>query len=262
MKKIFTLVVSALCGLVIVFTFANAVNETVASPGGYTGSPAEAKDCTECHDGPATSQAGIITSNIPVSGYVPGSTYTITVTLNTSTTANGFEVSPQSQAGALLGTLTPGNGTQLCNSDKAVTHTEASIANKTWSFSWTAPAKGTGAVTFYGAFAEGYSVIKKSTLVVSEDVSTGIASKTVSKSNLTVSYNASNLEVSYNVVNAGKVNIQLFDITGKLAQTVTEENAITGNNHKTMNVSNLEKGVYILKLENEGSFSSKKVFIY
>lgn len=144
------------------------------APAGYSGSPGDGKNCTECHGGTATSVTGWITSNIPVSGYVPGQTYQITATNNiTGSGKYGFEVSPQNNAGTLLGTLAAGTNSQLVGGNKYITHTAASTSINTWTFNWTAPAAGTGDVTFYGAFAKNKpGPVRLSTLTVSEYVLT------------------------------------------------------------------------------------------
>lgn len=138
------------------------------SPAGYTGSPGDGKNCTQCHNGSASTVTGWITSNIPASGYTAGSTYTITVTVSGSG-AKGFEVSPQNPSGTLLGTLTAGTGSHLTGSGKYVTQNSSVNSNPaTWTFTWTAPAVGTGDVTFYGAFTVNKPVTKLSTLLVHE----------------------------------------------------------------------------------------------
>jgi hypothetical protein len=138
------------------------------APAGYTGSPADAKNCTQCHGGSATTQAGLITSNIPAQGYTAGSSYTITVSLSGSGN-KGFEVSPQTVAGALLGTLVAGTGSKLVGSGKYCTHSAAvGGSSATWNFTWVAPVAGTGTVTFYGAMVITEPVTKLSTLVVNE----------------------------------------------------------------------------------------------
>ena len=138
------------------------------APSGYTGSPFDGKNCTNCHGGSASTVAGMITSNIPAAGYTPGASYTITVTVSGSGN-KGFEVSPQNAAGTLLGTLTAGSGNKLVGSGKYVTQSSSLTGTATWSFGWTAPAAGTGSVTFYGAFTASKPVTKLSTLVVSEN---------------------------------------------------------------------------------------------
>jgi hypothetical protein len=151
------------------------------SPGGYTGSPGDGQDCTtNCHSGTPQNVTGWITSNVPGSGYVPGTSYTITATA-TGSGNKGFEISPQSVSGTLLGTLSPGPGTKRVNSNKAVTHNnDVSTNPAVWTFTWTAPAAGTGAVTFYGAFAMGFSITRLTTMVVNEATSPLTATATAS----------------------------------------------------------------------------------
>ena len=148
----------------------NAISEPTGSPASNTGSPADGTTCAEsCHGGSAVTQAGLITSNIPTAGYTPGTTYTITATISGSG-KKGFQVSPQNTAGTLLGSLIAGSGNKIVGT-KYVTHSSAKTATTaTWTFQWIAPAAGTGAVTFYGAFAITTNSTKKSTLVVNEAV--------------------------------------------------------------------------------------------
>lgn len=143
------------------------------SPYNYSGSPADGRDCSYCH-GNMTTASGWITSNIPVSGYIPGTTYQITATNTISGSGKyGFEVSPQSPSGTLLGTLTAGTNSKVVGSGKWITQSSSSTSVTSWTFSWTAPAAGTGTVTFYGSFARSTgSAVKNCTLVVSEGAQT------------------------------------------------------------------------------------------
>jgi hypothetical protein len=129
------------------------------SPAGYTGSPGDGNDCSNCHNNNPTTATGWITSTIPVAGYIAGQTYQITATNNiTGSGKYGFEISPQNASGALLGTMTAGSNSHLVGSgNKYITQSSASSSIKTWTFSWTAPVAGTGQVTFYGAFARNFS---------------------------------------------------------------------------------------------------------
>ena len=140
------------------------------APAGKTGSPGDGSNCVSCHNGSASTVTGWITSNIPAQGYTPGTTYAMTVTV-TGTGAKGFEVSPQSVTGAQLGVLIAGTGNKLVGGTKYVTQSTAgpSSGTKVWNFSWTAPAAGTGTVTFYGAFTVSKPVTKLSTLMVNEN---------------------------------------------------------------------------------------------
>jgi hypothetical protein len=139
------------------------------SPYYYTGSPGDGHSCSSCH-GSSSTVAGWITSNIPAGGYVPGTAYQITASNSISGSGKyGFEVSPQTTSGTLLGTLTSGTNSKLVGSGKWVTQSTASNSVTSWTFTWTAPVAGTGNVTFYGSFARSTgSAVKLSTLTVSE----------------------------------------------------------------------------------------------
>ncbi|MBK7174496.1 MAG: hypothetical protein IPH84_14980 [Bacteroidales bacterium] len=139
------------------------------SPYYYSGSPGDGHDCSSCH-GNASPATGWITSNIPASGYIPGTTYQVTATNSGSGSGKyGFELSPQNNAGQLLGTLAPGTNSKLVGSGKWITHSTSSTSVTSWTFNWTAPVAGTGSVTFYASFtrSEG-SATRNSSLTVSE----------------------------------------------------------------------------------------------
>ena len=171
MKKIvLSLFLSFVVFSIINLLAPNAISNPTGAPAGNSGSPSDGTTCAEsCHGGSAVTQAGLITSNIPSAGYTPGSTYTITASISGSGN-KGFQVSPQNNSGALLGSLIAGTGSKIV-STKYVTHSSAkSSTAATWTFQWIAPAAGTGSVTFYGAFAITQNTTKKSTLVVNEAI--------------------------------------------------------------------------------------------
>jgi hypothetical protein len=130
------------------------------SPGAKSGSPGDGlATCTDCHGGTAQPVTGWITTNIPVTGYVAGQTYTITATATHAGAALfGFELTAENSANAKRGTFIITNAveTKLINANKAVTHTTNGTNptgnSRTWNMNWTAPVSGTGAITFYAAF--------------------------------------------------------------------------------------------------------------
>lgn len=160
MKKILSLVaVITVIGSAVLFTTGNDGHASSnGAPSYSTGSPGDGGNCTDCHSGTAAS-GGTITSNIPASGYVAGTTYNFTVSISGSSSNNyGFEVACENTAGAFLGTLSaPGTGAKLITTSHFVTHsTPGTGTSKSWTFSWTAPATSTPTtVTFYAAFLVG-----------------------------------------------------------------------------------------------------------
>ena len=137
---------------------------TGGSPANCSGSPSDGANCsTNCHStAKYEEKPGWISSNIPESGYIPDSVYTITATATgiETSTKFGFEVSPQFETGKVAGKLILTNPTEmkLLAGGKFITQKAEGVdgkASKSWTFKWTAPAKGSGKITIYGAFLIG-----------------------------------------------------------------------------------------------------------
>ncbi len=264
MKRFTLPLMIILIGLSVVLVFSNFVTYQGGSPAGYSGSPADAMDCSDCHGGSATSATGILSSDIPVAGYTAGANYTITVTLAGSG-KKGFEVSPQNSAGTLLGTLTAGSGTTLKGSGKYITQSSAvTTSPAVWTFTWTAPASGTGTVTFYGAFAITTSTTKVSTMVVNESSASVSDNNNPSTSFVTFPNPVTNqININYFVKEAGYVSLQLFDLNGRLIKDIlSENNSSTGNKNTVFYAgNNLKSGVYFLRFTNENIIETRKIIV-
>lgn len=159
--------------LLLVLVISAAISSTRATassdmpPGRRTAAPGEGT-CDGCHDGGLNDGVGtLLIQNVPAS-YLPGQTYTITVSLARGGSMRwGFELtSLQTSSGNMAGTLvntTAYTGTQTVASKVYISQTTATLDGSfagtangpvTWSFDWIAPAVGTGSVTFYaGAVA-------------------------------------------------------------------------------------------------------------
>jgi hypothetical protein len=226
------------------------------APAGYTGSPGDGANCAGCHGGTATTTAGLITSNIPASGYVPGHTYLITATNNIAGSGKyGFEVSPQNAAGTQLGTLVAGTGSQLLSGTKYITHTNASSTTNTWTFSWIAPTVGTGQVTFYGAMARNYKgATTLSTLVVQEAITTGLPENQASVDVLSGRTNGL-ITVVLNT-NVNKAKISVFDLTGTQLLSTSVSGGGTYQLEQTF-----KTGIYIVIVQADNSIYKKKIVV-
>jgi hypothetical protein len=152
MKKVFALL---LISSVVIYQGKQIISNPTGAPAGVSGGPAEGgSTCFQggCHTGSPIATTTALSTNIPANGYTPGTAYTITVNLSGSG-RKGFEVSAQKGTGTMMGTFTAGTGTKLLSLGY-VTHSAAkSTTTASWTFTWNAPTAGSGAVTFYGAFA-------------------------------------------------------------------------------------------------------------
>ena len=153
----------------------------------HTGSPFDGQTCqgAVCHASSVpVKNGGTVTSNIPASGYIPGATYSITASIMGASNEFGFQASPQNSSG-MVGSLQITNNTETqfsFGNNRYITHTQigsSGSGSKSWTFNWTAPASGTGNVTFYAAFlitnnnnAATGDTTKTTSTTVSEDLST------------------------------------------------------------------------------------------
>lgn len=241
---------------------------------GYTGSPGDSnKSCTTCHGGVATTREGWITSDIPAEGYTPGKKYTIRAT-NTSmgSTRFGFEVSPQNLSGALLGTMvvTDTLRTKLVGDNKYITYKADGVDgvdSNWWVFDWIAPAAGTGEVVFYGAFNanpghKGGDGTTLSTLKVQEYGTTGLKSVEGNISNLSIYPNPTHgaARIGFTLKKAAFVTITVTDLNGKQEMNVYE-GRLHGVVDKTIDVSSVPQGIYLLQIKVDGKSVSQKLQI-
>ena len=285
MLKKFTLSLVIISAAVIVYdaNYNNAHTYSSGAPAGRTGSPGDNTTCnTSCHSGEApTDHVADISSDVPVGGYIPGNTYTITATaIKAGITTIGFQISPQDLSGNKLGEFVSSlpTGTQFANpntggENKYVTHTLSGTAcsgTNTWSVQWTAPAQGTGTVTFYGAFnfanSNGDSdgdVIKNTSLDIVENTGIGI-DETAVDGGFDIFPNPANeiINVSFFLYEMASVSTEIFDINGRLIKQNKTENLHPGRHELRFNAQgNMEAGVYFIRLNDGKNSYSKKVVV-
>lgn len=247
--------------VVLLASFGGAnLKYSAGAPAGYTNSPADAKDCSHCMGGSAVVVDGWITSDIPVTGYEPGTTYTITATA-TGSGDKGFQISPQDDQGNLIGTLIAGTGNQLVGGGKYVTHSNASGGSTAvWTFQWTAPSTGVGDVTFYGCFAVGKSNTKITTLTVAQstvgidDTRSGV---------FTVFPNPATDHISLRFFQHKSENvlITLVDINGKKMLNLYHDFVYAGLFDHTFSLP-VSPGTYALQVQAGDKTYSRKLIIH
>ena len=267
MKKKITL---ALAGLVALA----AMSFDILSSGGkagYTGSPSES-NCTACHSGTVNSGGGsvaITSSPLLTTGYVPGTVYTITVTVaQTGSTLFGLDVEALLASGANGGTLAITNSslTKLLtktvggNSRNNVVQTgnnNVGPNTQAFSFSWTAPASGSGLITFYasGMAADntgGTDLDQTYTTSLAVSESTVGISETSANSAFAIYPNPvkGNLNVNYSITTDSKVQISVYSLDGKKVASLSEKNQTAGTYSEQFNVKDvLTKGIYVVELK-------------
>jgi type IX secretion system substrate protein len=285
-KKI--LLITTMIVIITTFIFdalAHKVNSHSAGAGfGYADDPIYGfTTCATpgCHNGPAVSTvAGMITTNIPVAGYKPDTTYTITATVTRAGHVRfGFEITAENPGSHYLGTivntnsntaLTPGNS-------HYITHTSAgtvgTVGSHTWTFHWVAPVAGSGPVTFYGCFNasndDGTSngdTILASTTVVPENTSAGIDELNVNKIGCSVYPNPCKDVITISIPTDNfntHFSVYFYTISGKeIAVPFTITNSGISETNLILNTLSLPTGIYFCRVnDSERSIFSGKIVV-
>ena len=267
MKKNYFILTAILSPIVMGLFFAGTLYHS-GSPGAKTGSPGDDfANCTACHSGSPTDVSGWITTDIPELGYEVGETYTITATGTHSGVGRfGFELTAEDDNKNKVGQfiISADGQTQLPNGGASITHTSLGITpegdSKTWTFQWTAPSTDVGIITFYAAFnaannnsGSSGDVIYLSSLSVDE--STVGIEKSLEKMDFTLSPNPSygQFSVSHGLT---FINIKIFDMNGR--SVYEEENYIS---NEIIDLSFLNKGLYMVQVRNEQNTMTKKILL-
>lgn len=246
------------------------------SPGGKTGAPGDAT-CTQCHSGSVQSGSGfnlvtLSSGGNPVSEYVPGTTYQVTVTMSTNNAKNGFEIVPLNPSNTMAGTfsITDATHTKTITSlgKTRVTHKLAGTSLNSWSFNWTSPATNVGAVTFYLATNQTNSnagstgdVIRTSQHPFGSVAGIQEASNKIeTRIGYLASTNSLNIQLDSKVDGSAFVNV--VDLSGKSVFTENMGTVSSGESAFSVRLDKeLNSGVYLVNVSVDNNMIVKRVFI-
>ena len=263
MKKSVIIYSFSVVAILAFYSFSgNDMRYPSGAPAGYTGSPFDGKNCTHCHGGATANVDGWITSNVPETGYVPGETYDINLTVSAGG-KKGFEISPQSLTGDLQGELHAVSGTKLVGNGKYITHSNKVSSNPAiWTFQWTAPSEGTGNVNLYGAIAINESQTKLTSLLIPENITASVIENEQPQIIVFPNPVQSNLTIYYSLSKPEYVKVNLYDINGTLIDILLSEYQAQGNQSLNYLVDgNLESGIYLISIEYNSKMIVKKIVV-
>jgi len=288
MKKIL-FPISTIGLTVLLFAFQNSRNETIerfhlkpqnggGAASGKTGAPGE-QNCTGCHSG--TAQDGSNENNLtildgsnPVTTYIPGQQYTISLAMNSNPVKKGFQATALSGANTMAGSFTAQAGNTSINGTtrKYANHTSTSNTSSAapiWSWTWTAPATNVGDVTFYVASnktnnngSDNGDVIYLSQHTVSPQSSSSLQELNNSKFSIRFNSELNQVIANFSSLNASKISFNLTDLSGKSIYTSVLGFSLIGANQQLIKLpENLNSGVYIATVFVGNTPLSAKVFI-
>ncbi len=255
--------------------------------------------CATCHGSSATAAIQVTLEldsmgGVPTTHYSPGKIYTVKISgkNNTTNTLPKFGL----QIGSILGTsalTTPTNAgtwSSLCpisckyspaqagnfvvnvvEHSAPITATTGSGGNGSTyveSFSWTAPAAGTGTISFWGVInavnnngTDGAGDFWNTAKLIANEwpAGTGVASlEETASMNAFPNPAIDNFSLALSNLPSGNYSLSIFDLTGRkiLSQTISINNSSQLEN---INISNWHAGVYKIVLEKENFCKSISV---
>ncbi|HCD67126.1 MAG TPA: hypothetical protein DEQ56_01480 [Bacteroidetes bacterium] len=237
------------------------------SPGGYTGSKSDkGATCASsggCHASSSSTitSSEMISSDIPASGYVPGKQYTVIMkAAKSGVTKFGFEITSEDSLGNGKGTFSNTSEVNIKSNGKRATHKSSNNSgsgSKSWTFSWTAPVKGSGSIHFFAAAlvannngnTSGDNVLIDTLSIAEASIS---STDLLNYAKIKIYPNPTSKELTISGYTGAADYTAIFNSTGNL---VFKENYST-----TLNIAYLEAGVYYLKIVS-GTTSVTRPFI-
>lgn len=224
-----------------------------------TNSPLSSGNCNGCHGGASNSVSIVLSVKDganAVTSYEPGKTYTLEYGSIGNHNAYGIQMCVLNGSNQITGTLAAGTGTKVTtlNSKRLGEHTAPSVSPN-FTFSWTAPAKGTGSVTIYSSMigadnmgGTGNDATAVATTVLTESNTGSLADKNKPSFNVYPNPCSQWLKVEGNQAES----FQIFDLLGK---ELSKGSII----NQTIDLSNLNTGMYLVKISNEVSASTFRI---
>lgn len=235
-------------------------------PTGRTGAPNETTcGASGCHSG--GSYTGMVTvSGIPDT-IAPNTSYQITLTNTSNAVRAGFELTCLDKSNVKCGALTAGSGTSVATASsrqyvRQSTPKTLSNGSTSWTFTWTSPASASGgAATLYfvslAANGNGKSsgdnvLIGTKNLIFQQTVAT----HDVQDSKLVTLFpSAASNVLHINLTDSNSGQLYVFDVQGKM---VLQSGLVREN---SVEISRLEKGMYIAQVQFDGKVVSKKFMV-
>jgi hypothetical protein len=258
---------------------AKAHKNANGAPTGKTGAPGE-QTCTQCHSGTAQSGATenqfvVLDGFNPVTNYVPGQTYNVTLAMASTPAKKGFQAialdGTNAMAGSFTGQTAGGTTISTAGTKQYANHNSSSNtnANMVWIWSWTAPATNVGNVTFYVATnkANDNGTSTGDVVYISQHVLGSTASVADNESidqRFTAGYSAETNTVimDFNSLTSGDMTLNLVDINGRSVFFTELGKAKIGSNKESVKLpSDLKNGIYFVNFFVNNNPMSAKILI-
>jgi len=274
----FRIIYTLMCALALGFLLMSSSGGRAKTQNhGNTGAPGDQVQmdgsvwlCRTCHNGPIETTIMIEIfeegTSVAVTDYVPGVTYDVAVTVNdvnNDAEAYGFQIVSlvDSDLSDVNGWSNPETGVHIAtagNTGRSYAEQSEPQDDNEFRVQWTAPEAGTGGVTFYAAGAAVNGDDSNSgdgganTLLMLTERPVGIFDVAALDATMNVFPNPAVNYLNVSVVSnfSGTVSVDIMDVQGRVAISRPLD-LMTGTNEAQFDVSELNRGTYMLRLGSE-----------
>lgn len=250
------------------------------APFGRTGAPGESNCTVSCHigtvqDGTALNNLVVKENGTPVTSYVPGTTYSVSLSLAWGNVKEGFEATvldgTNTMAGSFPGTNAIGTSGGTSSGRDYATHTVSSNleGNVEWVWDWTAPSTDLGTLTFYVAtnIANGNSNITGDTIYLSQHQITIAGDLSLPKIDQDV-FNVGYIPETHEIVvtcianEQDVMSLNIVDLNGRSVYQKVLGESLLGKNETIISLpTGMETGIYVVNYFIGNKPMSKKILI-
>ena len=284
MKKTTTLILVALVAILFAFQWGIDINQETFRPmnsggagPGKTGAPGES-NCTACHAGSVIDGANVNVLTIsdgsgPVTTYVPGNTYAVSLAMSTNPQKKGFQATALNTSDEMAGSFSASASTAISSLGNRSYANHISASNTSavseWLWDWTAPSSSAGDVTFYVSsnHANGNGITSGDEIFLSqhtfaEDNGASIDNHSFFSEVASFIPETNELYIALNHTELGIIDVALFDLNGKQVFNKKKLLLSSGDSSLRLKVnSTVGNGTYILALKLGAEEISKTVNI-
>ena len=276
MKKKFLLVSFTFAALALTF-MSNSGGRATSGGGDNTGAPSSGAFCQQCHSSGSFSPSMTIeifeeNTTTAITEYIAGTIYDLKITVSADGSQSGFGMQMTCLDGSdnpVTGFSDPGNNAQLTTLGSGRQYVEQMGLSSSGEFTtkWTAPANGTGSITFYaagiasdGGGSTANDGATKTTLALIEAFNSANRAEQQLAVDLKVYPNP--VETVLNIETIGSTSGQhTLTVTNIAGQVMVNQQIDIdfGMDFTQIDVSNLAQGVYNVTLSKDGKVASTQI---
>jgi hypothetical protein len=238
--------------LLIIFVLLNSSGSAHTTYTGYSGAPGSKGYCAQCH---GSGTGTIVVSGIPLQ-YQSSQSYTITVAHNGGSPIVNFNASTRiGTTTAVAGTFVGSTNTTPYTANGYETGIHASVTNiDTARYIWTAPAIGSGTVTFYISGLQGSMTGPSTKITVSStELTSGVIGETNNPKQFLLAPNYPNpfnptTTISYQLPTIANVKLTIINTLGQEVAIVNNGVQGIGAHSVNWDASGMPSGIYFYNI--------------